>query len=234
MIRTRVSAVLITRDAVTGKALSRDVTVTLNGEVYRPEYRAGGYILFLNLPGGEYEVSLKSARYFEEHLTLFVGAARNESDESGESDESDERVVSLRPRAARVIERGGFSPGGLITVAYPRVPELKTAQEINPGESKDVRLFCRSPAALPPLPAEYLLTDGGDSERNTLRALSADGTGDFAKPFKNAHKRGCALLPGGVYRAEMNGEISASIPNKAAVFFDEEKQELTSIEPDGS
>jgi hypothetical protein len=223
MIRTRISAALITRDAVTGKALSRDVSVTLGGEAYRPEYREGGYILFLDLPAGDHKVTLKSARYFEERLTLSVGGER------------DGRIVSLRPRAACVVRRGGFLPGGLVAAAYPRAPELKTAQATEPGAAaQGVRLLCRSPAALPPLPAEYLLTDGSASERCTLRALSTAGDGDFAAPFKNAHARGCALLPCVVYRADADGEISVSLPKGNAVFFDEEKRELTSLVPDGA
>jgi hypothetical protein len=220
MIRTRVSAVLIARDAVTGRALSRDVTVTLGGEPYRPEYREGGYILFLNLPEGEYEATLKSARYYEERLTITADG------------NTDGRIVSLRPRAAPRVRRGGLTPGGAVAAVFNRAPEVKTAQIIEPGASVTARLFCRSAGALPPLPAEFLLSDGGDSELCTLRALSADGEGMFSRPFEKAHERGRVLLPCAVYRASADGEAEVSLPAGEAFLFDAEKGELSPLTAD--
>jgi hypothetical protein len=216
MIRTRVSAVLITRDAVTGRPLSKEVLVELDGEMFRPEYREGGYILFLNLPRGEYDVCLKSARYFDERLTLTA-----DGDTEG-------RIVSLKPRDAYAVTSGGFMPGAAVTVAFPRAPEIKTAQTIEAGVAEEIRLICRSPAVLPALPGEFLLTDGECSERCTLRTFSV-GRGSFAGPFTQAHKQGLALLPCAVYRADANGEVTAYLGSKPAYFLDEASGKLTEL-----
>jgi hypothetical protein len=214
MIRTRVSAVLITRDAVTGRPLSKDVLVALDGEMFRPEYREGGYILFLNLPRGEYDVQLRSARYFDERLTLTA-----DGDAAG-------RIVSLKPRGAYAVTCNSFTPGAAVTVAFPRAPEIKTAQAIKANIAEEIRLLCRSASALPALPGEFLLADGERSERCTLRALSA-GRGDFARPFAQAHKQGLALLPCAVYRADAKGGVTAYLGAKPAYFFDEACGKLT-------
>jgi hypothetical protein len=208
MINKRISAVLITRDAVTGRAPSHEITAELDGEPFRPEYRDGGYIIFIDLPEREYKLKLKSVSYFDETLTLLIDGDR------------DGHIVSLKPKSARTVTRGGFDPGAAVSVAFPRAPEIKTAQIIEPGERERVRVFCRSSAALPVLPGEFLLADGDNSERCVLRELSG-GAGDFAAPFERRHERGLPFLPCALYRADDGGRVTASIGSGDAYLFDE-------------
>ena len=53
MIRFRADAVFTVYDGFTGKALPPSaVRVLLDGEPYRPEYRQGGHLVFINLEPG--------------------------------------------------------------------------------------------------------------------------------------------------------------------------------------
>lgn len=210
MIHRRLSAAVAVRDALTGRPLPRGIIVELDGEPMRPEYREGGYIVFIDLPAGGHRLTLRAPGYVAESVDM-------------QADGGGVRIVSMVPLAARAAARGGFEPGAAIAVAISREPEVKLGQDAPAGGGAEWRVHCRVAAALPGFPAEFLLVDGDGSERCTIERIQG-GIGIFAAPFARAHKRGLRLLPCSVRIADGRGEIAVCIPETGYLFDESAKQ----------
>ena len=62
MIRLQASAVLAVRDGYTGRPVTASaVQCFLDGQRVLPQYRQGGYLVFLNLPDGPHQLLLRGA-----------------------------------------------------------------------------------------------------------------------------------------------------------------------------
>jgi hypothetical protein len=213
MIVTRIGCALITRDALTGRPLSKEVLVTVDGAAARPEYRQGGYVLLLNLSQGKHEVTLRSPLHMTETITVTPDGG------------AVERIVNMAPRDAAPVTRAGYTRGDLVTVAFEREPELRLGQDTAAGDVTQWRVVCRAAGALPGLPAEFLIIDGNDSERSILELISGE-TGQFRSGFARAHKRGSRLLPCVVCKADTRGEVTARLRPGTAYVFDERRRLL--------
>ncbi|MDR1299174.1 MAG: hypothetical protein LBJ84_02845 [Oscillospiraceae bacterium] len=147
MIRRRLSAAVAVRDALTGRPLQRGIAVELDGKTVKPEYREGGYIVFIDLPDGAHGLTLRAPGYAAESVEV-------------RADGGGVRIVSMAPLGARTAARGGFEPGAAIAVALLREPELKLGQDAKADGGAEWRVHCRVAAALPLFPAEFLLVVG--------------------------------------------------------------------------
>ena len=75
-LKIRLSAVLRVLDGFTGRPVVRnDVRWTLDGEPVRPEYRSGGYFVFVDLAPGTHEAVLDGMKFKPETLTITVPGA---------------------------------------------------------------------------------------------------------------------------------------------------------------
>lgn len=231
MIRLRVSAALNVHDGYTGKAVTQNaVRCYLDGRPFRPEFRPGGYLVFVNLPAGPHEVLLQGAYYQDERVALEL---------DGETPLA--RNVTLKPAAnypfpraatqltAVLRERGKPVPGRALWVAEAApLGELKLAQDTVAPGSRGAKLYFRGGEG-GRFPRDYLLCDGKKSEIVPI-AGARDGEAAFDAPLQYEHKRGAAFYPAQAYRTNGMGEILAFFREPGNVkIFDPEKNALTGL-----
>ena len=71
-VTTRLAVAVWLVDDFTGKSPIGSVEVLLEGLILKPVKNSSGYYLFLDLPGGEYQVRVKSDYYFDENETVIL------------------------------------------------------------------------------------------------------------------------------------------------------------------
>ena len=218
MIRMHVDAVFTLYDGFTGKAMPPSaVRVMLDGQRFRPEYRQGGYLVFINLEPGNHKVVFSAAYYGDE--TADFETMRNSRVE---------RVLSLKPglnypfggKATRltaiVTAKGKCTPKKRVALAAGDGPEIRVAQDSAAAGDSEFKLYVRGELARLKLPGEYLIVDGKNSEVCTLSAVN-EGTGRFAAPLIYEHKRGKALILSQTYTTDENGVFTAFFRRPAGV-----------------
>ena len=209
MIRLHVSAVLAVYDGFTGSAISRStVTCFLDGARYMPEYREGGYFVFVNVPPGEHRVELRSARYEPEFVTLNI-----------RQDETAEYGVTLKP--APHYPFGGAATSLIVRFSNKRKPvsgrtvwlaaraageEFKLAQDQAEAGVTEARIFSRGGRAA--YARNFLIADGKGSEVVFISDIR-DSQAVFAEPLERGHKRGAAFYPAQAFVTGAQGEIMA-------------------------
>lgn len=226
MFKLRADLVVLVLDGYTGKALNpAGVRVILDGSLYRPQYKEGGYMVFINIEPGEHEIILKSTFFLDESFRFTV---------SGEG--FAERIVTLKPadnysfgkNSAHVIatvrQSGAVLAGAAVRFAISgsrQGNEIKIAQgTLNPGDT-DVRLFIKGGAVLN-LPMEYLFVSDKNAEINTLTAAE-DNVYMLQSPSVQEYKRGDSLYPAAIYETDEDGIFSAYVrePGKIFVFAED-------------
>ena len=232
MIRLHCDAVLTVYDGFTGRSVTPSaVKVMLDGQRYRPQYREGGYLVFINLEPGKHEAVLSAANYAAETV-------RFETDGSGRA----ERIVNLKPGAGypfsgqttrlsvTATENGGPAAARQVVLATALSSEIKIAQDsVSAGET-GMRLYFRSGQAGLKLPGEYLIVDGGSSEVCTLANIEGE-SGQLAGPLSFDHKRGKLLCPCQTYTTDGNGRFTAYFRSPSGIhIFSGGKQGITSRE----
>ncbi len=232
MIRYRVSFVLLVRDGFTGKPVAANaVRCFLDGAAFRPEYRAGGYFVFVNLGEGPHAVTLKSPVFQEETVAL-----------AGLSG-VDEIAVTLRPAAnypfgravtrlaLKLADKNGPCANRLIWVAAcGAAREMKLAQDQTQPGDRALRLFYRGGKESEGyrFPDNYLIADGKNSEAVSIRSAT-DGLAALAAPLRLEHKRGAALYPAQAFRTDANGAITAFFKEAGEILlFDEARASVAS------
>ena len=232
MIRIHVDAVFTVYDGFTGKAMPPSaVRVLLDGRRFRPEYRQGGYLIFINLEPGNHKIEFSAAYYGDETV-----------DFETRRDSRVERVVNLKPGlnypfggkttrlTATVTARGKCSPKKRVALAAGDGPEIKIAQDSAAAGDSEMKLYIRGKHSDLMLPGEYLIIDGKNSEVCTLTAVN-DGTGLFAAALIYEHKRGKALHMSQTYTTDENGVFTAFFRRPAGIHaFVEENSILMSRE----
>ncbi|GHU57950.1 hypothetical protein FACS1894133_1790 [Clostridia bacterium] len=165
MIHISVSFVLVLRcfgRAVDGKA----VLVKLDGQDFRPEYRDGGYLVFVNIPGGTHEVELRSAAYQNKTVSVQKSATKLNS-----------VIVNLTPK----------QPRANLSV-QPKI--IKLSQDCTEIGATNAKFYCAE--KMYDLPCEFIVDDGDNSEKCVISDI-ADGLLQFEKPLTKPHKRGAAF-----------------------------------------
>ena len=225
-IRVRVSVVLLVRDGFTGLPITKStVRVLLNGQPAKPEYRAGGYLVFVNLAPGAHEIILSGVYTLSETLLVDVPASGY-----------DERIVYLKPAQnypfggkiarLRVLLRKNGKPvaGGRVLVAARPVLETKIAQDAAAKGETRMKLYVRGDNAMLRLPSTFLILDAKQSEVCTLTAIAGD-TGVLAQALAFDHKRGTALCPCQTYLTDEDGVFTACFrePTDIHLFVEADK-----------
>lgn len=230
MIHTRMSAALAVRDGYTGKAITQStVRCWLDGQPHIPQYRRGGYLVFVNLPDGEHELLLKGGYFQDERLTFTCG------------EKPFERNVTLKPApnypfysavtqlAATLKEKGKPVAGRVLWVAAKAASEeIKLAQDLAGAGDTSLKLYFRG-AAEGRFPRNYLIADGKKSEIVPISGAQ-DALASLDMPLKYEHKRGVALYPAQAYLTGENGQILAFFREAVPVeVFDPDKNTLSSL-----
>ena len=210
MIRLQASAVVAVRDGYSGRPITAStVRCFLDGRPFLPQYRQGGYLVFLNLEPGRHELLLRGGWYQDEQLSLEIGETFPA-----------EYLVTLKPSAAYPfrqavtqlavqVEKGPQAAGQILWLAIQgAVRELRLAQDQAPAGSQSLKVFYRGGWEGRPL-GSYLLVDKGDgSEVVSLTALEEEQA-QLAGPLVRTHRRGAILLPAQCYRADEEGWVRA-------------------------
>jgi len=231
MIRLRADAVLTVYDGYSGRpATQSTVRVFLDGVPFRPEYREGGYLVFINLEPGGHEIALKSAYYLDETISVETGPGCQA-----------QRIVSLKPgqnypfsgdtTRLCVTVRGKNKPvpGARVSLATVTGTEVKIAQDLTKKGDLELKLYVSGRRELR-LPGEYLIVDGKNSEECTLGSVT-DGTGFLAEPLTFEHKRGVAFCPCQRYITDENGSFTAILREPVTThLFIKEKSKITSFD----
>lgn len=232
MIRVHVSVVLAIRDGFTGRPVaSHDISVLLDGQAYRPEYREGGYFVFTNLAPGKHQIVLRGSYYHDEPVMVVL-----------DEEALEQRVVSLKPAPnypfggsitqvqVSVTDKGQPAVGQSVRVAVSSPAEMKIAQELVEPGACQAKLYLRGNPDQLRLPADYLIVDGKESEVCTLNAVEGE-MGSFMVPLSHQHKRGKALCPCQTYIADENGLFSACYKEPAAIeLFVDDRDYFTSAQ----
>lgn len=210
MIRVRLSAALAVRDGYTGKPMEQNaLRCHLDGQPYRPGYRAGGYLIFVNLAPGPHTVVLQGGRYRDERIQLQIP-------ETGHV----ERNVTLKPApnypfysqvtqlCAALKEKGKpVADRTLWVAAKAAMSDLKLAQDTAEAGSQEVKLYFRGgPEGR--FPGNYLIVDGKNSEVVAISGAEG-GHASLDSPLGFSHKRGAAFYPAQEYHTDDKGQVLA-------------------------
>ena len=227
MIRLRASAVLAVYDGYSCQAISASmVQCFLDGQRILPQYRQGGYLVFINLEPGIHELLLRGAYYQEERLRLQIDPAQPV-----------QYTVALKPAAnypfrravtqlSALLEGGAAAAGQQLWVALKTpAQELRLAQEEAAAGSESLKLYFRGrPEGR--FPGQYLFTDRGGSEVVLLDAPE-EGQARLGAALAFQHKRGATLFPAHPYRADAQGRVQIFLREPMPVYlFCPEKKRL--------
>ncbi|HIX65158.1 MAG TPA: hypothetical protein H9736_02810 [Candidatus Anaerotruncus excrementipullorum] len=221
MIRLQASAVLAVRDGYTGRPVTASaVQCFLDGQRVLPQYRQGGYLVFLNLPDGPHQLLLRGAYYQDERLQFQTAGGSPV-----------EWGVTLKPSAAYPFRRAvtqlavRLEGGGALWVAAQGAAwELRLAQDEAPAGSRSLKIFYRGgPEAHPR--GQYLLCDKSKSETVTVAGLEGERA-ELEAPLAHPHRRGAVLLPAQCYHADAQGWVRAFFrePVQVCLFLPEQKK----------
>ena len=210
MIRRRVSAALLVRDAFTGLALppGSGTLCTVDGQPFTPVWKDGGYLVLTDLPAGEHTVALRRHGYLEETLTVPVADGRAWQGWTG-----------LRPGPGyafpagtawvclRLLEKKKPLAGAEVWLAPDGGGRLKLAQDQAKAGDRELKLFYASPESRLPVPGDFLIVDKKNPETAALECMRS-GRAGLARPLEYDHARGKELMPAQRYGTGGNGEIS--------------------------
>jgi hypothetical protein len=181
MITLRCTLALSLRDARTGRALTRNAARALiDGQPCRTEYREGGYMVFVNLPQGQYVVELRGSGYLSRTFQAMVPF-----------DGYEHRIVNLLPRGRALTETDEVVAldGGRYLISETAARMRLAQNEALPGD-REAKVYARGGADFPAL---FLFAGAEGPELCEIEGLSGD-TAAFARPLRESHKRGAALI----------------------------------------
>ncbi len=230
MIRLHVSAVLSVCDGYTGRPIAPSaVACSLDGQPYRPEYREGGYLVFVNLEPGLHTLVMRGAYFQPERVLLDIR-------------ENDKREYGVTLKPASNYPFGNTATRLLIRVVKKTKPvgnyqvwvaaraageEIKLAQDQAEAGSTSIRLFRRG--SQPWVSKNFLVGDGKASEVVFLSDIQ-ENQAILAEQLKNVHKRGVALYPAQAYMTNENGECTAIFREPVTVdVFDPQTSKVLNI-----
>lgn len=231
MIHLHVSAVLAVYDGFTGRPISRTtVTCLLDGVRCLPEYREGGYLVFVNVPPGEHMLEIRSAYYQPELVFLHIKPS-----------ETAEYGVTLKPAARYPF--GGAATSLTVYLSLKGRPvagrkvwlaaraageEWKLAQDHAEAGALQARVFGRGGRGA--YARNFLIADGKNSEIVFISDIR-DSQAIFAQPLERGHKRGVAFYPAQTFVTGAEGEFTAFFREPLPVeIFDPAGMKITSAE----
>lgn len=204
MIRRQVSAVLLVRDALTGRRIAPDsgMLVQLDGRIYPALKKPEGYLVLTDQAPGvhrlvlrrhgyqdkQMELSVPEGGYYEGWIDLLPGP--------GYRFPADTAWVYLN-----VTKKGRPLAEERLWISAGEEGRLKLAQDSAKPGDRELKLFCRGPEQMIPVPGEFILGE----ELLTVKSLQ-NGTAVLAEPLERKHPRGQALLPVQQYVTDPSGQ----------------------------
>lgn len=217
----RVSLVLWLIDQYTALGSSEsDISVFLNGQPAAFQRKAGGYLVFTELPKELYKVAIVSKRYLSEEFEIHLADLN-----PGEP----VFYVALRPspiyqfkpsatllRASIFEESGNPAPAAVLTATLlnDNCARAKLGRQGTASGSRELPLVdVNGPIA----PGDLLLIRPNSSETGEICEMAALGVGEAVYPLRNAlaadHIRGELLMPVSLTRTDERGEAVLAFRN---------------------
>ncbi len=211
MIQFTLSAVFAVRDGYTGKPITQSsVQCVLDGMPVKPQYRNGGYLVFVNLEEGSHTLILKGAYFCDEKIAFDV-----------KKGDYDIASITLKPQKNYPFARAIVTLEG--TVEKNKKPvqdtpvwvaevekgiEMKVAQDGVVEGNTSMKLFCRGDTQMLFFPCNYMIIDGNKSEAVTLTSIEEE-VAYLSAPLEFAHKRGVLIIRAQIYRTDDAGKFEA-------------------------
>lgn len=204
MIRRQVSAVLLVRDALTGRRLPADsgTLIALDGRAHPALRKPEGYLVLTDLTAGAHRLELRRRGYQDKQMELSVpeqGHYEGWADllpGPGYPFPADTAWVYLK-----VTKKGRPLAGETLWISGGEDGRLKLAQDSAKPGDRALKLFCRGPEQGIPVPGGFLLGE----ELVTVERLQ-NGTAALAGPLEQEHPRGQGLLPAQQYVTDESGQ----------------------------
>lgn len=184
MIRRQVSAVLLVRDALTGRRIAPDsgMLVQLDGRIYPALKKPEGYLVLTDQAPGvhrlvlrrhgyqdkQMELSVPEGGYYEGWLDLLPGP--------GYHFPADTAWVYLN-----VTKKGRPLAEERLWISAGEEGRLKLAQDSAKPGDRELKLFCRGPEQMIPVPGEFILGE----ELITVKSLQ-NGTAVLRSPWNGS------------------------------------------------
>lgn len=212
----KVSMVIALIDQYTGLGCNeRDVAVYLNGKSEGFQRKAGGYLVFTDLPGDVYQVRVEAAHYFSRELEVNLQEIVSRG-----------RVVylSLVPApdypftTSATLVRASVGQGSPVSltaaVLSDHCARAKLGRQGAAAGSQevffvDVTMFSA--------PGDLLVIRPAESGQGELCEIDNPGSGEglymLKEPLRDSHERGELLLPVVKTRADERGEVVIAFRN---------------------
>lgn len=212
----RISLVIWLIDQYTGLGCNeRDVTVYLNGKPAVFQRKAGGYLVFTDLPGDVYQVRVEAAHYFSQELEVSLQEIVSRG-----------RVVyvSLVPApdypfaTSATLLRASVGQGALVsltaTLLTDNCARAKLGRQGAGAGSKEVFLV---DVTMFSAPGDLLLIRAAEGSQGELCEIDDPGSGEglylLKAPLHDNHERGELLLPVVKTTADERGEVVIAFRN---------------------
>lgn len=213
----RVSLVLWLIDQYTGLGCNeRDVAVYLNGQREAFQRKAGGYLVFTDLPGEVYSIRVEAAHYFTQELQVNLKDIVSRG-----------RIVylSLVPApdypfsTTATLLRASISNHGVparltATLLSDNCARAKLGRQGAASGSQEVFLVN---VTMFSAPGDLLVIRPADSSQGEVCEIDKPGTGEdiymLKDPLQSNHDRGELLLPVITTTADERGEVVVGFRN---------------------
>lgn len=217
MVNKLASLVLNLSDSFTKKPISSlaSVSITLDGEAYRPIYKDGGWFVFVNLPRGEHLVTASSSKYQTERIAFTLQPGSTDYVEeyrrmkpSGKLSKSGAQGYSMM-----VVIGGKPYANASLLLLMDQKAAFKVAEDDATRGRNYIKLFTASPqTALQLVPGHFFIHDGTRSEICAVRERGEEDVYALAGPLANPHKRGVALRAVEEYWTDEKGMAFLIVP----------------------
>ncbi len=217
MIRLQASAVLAVRDGYSGRPIvASTVQCFLDGQRVLPQYRQGGYLVFLNLTEGPHELLLRGGYYQDEWIHFKTGGnLLVECDVTLKPSASYPFRQEITQLAVRLEEQD--APGDLWIAPQKVAWELRLSQDEAPAGSQALKVFYRGGPEGHPR-SSYLICDKNKSEVVVLTSLDEERA-QLEAPLSHSHRRGAILLPAQCYHPNEKGWVQAFFQELEQVYL---------------
>lgn len=195
------------------------VRVLLDGDVFVPIFKEGGWFVFTDLPAGEHWLDLQNNRFIPERLSVtipenqkgYVEIHHNLQPAPGYPFPANTTKIqgTLRMKNAVLAETE------LLIVSKLDRDLLKVAQDDAAAGKRQIRLFSDNKRVLMNIPGVFFVVDEGKNELCSITDAQ-EGEYTLSEPLLYAHKRGVALRAVRMFRSDLNGAFFAALDNDAA------------------
>lgn len=223
MVSKRASLVLNLSDAFTKRPITglSSVSVTLNGELYKPVYKDGGWFVFVNLPVGEHDVTVSSSLYQTEKISISLKKEAGGYIEEYRRMKPSGALTKKGAKSCRLqVVYAGKPYANALLLLMGEKDALKVAED-DVIEGRDtMKLFvASSQAALRLIPGRFFIRDASRSEVIAIRERYEGDIYVLGGSVTYPHKRGAALSAVEEYWTDENGMAFLVVPENMELEF---------------